>query len=246
MNLNCREVEIEITTKCNNKCFDCNHMCSDYQAPDDLEITTEQLERFFEDTKNRWDKVCIMGGEPLLHSKFLDIIKIASNCKKKYNISQIIVSTNMLPSDFLKELEGAYNIFICHGVRPENYFQKNFIPINIAPIDLKYYNGSIDCQWQYGYGLNAYGLYNCSPAGAIDRVLGMDLGIKDFCNIDKISLANQTISFCKYCGLLIAKKGYNIKKEKFLIEKRTEPIVTNSWSKFFGQYKIHKPTLTKF
>jgi hypothetical protein len=196
MNISCKEVEIEITTKCNTNCYDCNHLCSDYQAPDILEISIDQLINFFEQSIGcdiSWEKVCIIGGEPLLHSNFVNMIDIFAFYKDKIKIPTMSISTNIRSKEvdsLLREISRKHQFFNCYGLSPKNRFQCDFVPINLAPIDIGI-KDKIDCEWKYGFCFSAYGLYNCSPAAAIDRVLGKNLGIKNLNLISKESLYNS-------------------------------------------------------
>ncbi len=69
-----RRVDIEITSKCNQRCKYCNHFSSAGDIDD--ELTTEEWLVFFQELgRNSVMKVCLQGGEPLLRPDFKELVE---------------------------------------------------------------------------------------------------------------------------------------------------------------------------
>lgn len=78
------DITIEITQKCNSNCIFCSS-CSNIDTNIQLELN--DIKRIIKFCKyNNVKQVCISGGEPLLHSDFIDIINYIHSNKIYTNI----------------------------------------------------------------------------------------------------------------------------------------------------------------
>ena len=84
--------EIHLTEHCNLKCRGCFHfspLAEEYFLP--VEIFTKDFERVAELTKSKVGRICLMGGEPLLHPNIEDMCIIA---RKLFPDTDIAILTN--------------------------------------------------------------------------------------------------------------------------------------------------------
>lgn len=102
MKMRFKQVYIEITNKCNLNCPFCpNHLL------EKKEMNLEQIELILNDVKNYTDTVCLhIQGEPLLHSSFMEVVKL---CAK--NNLMINLTTNGLLVNKLLEVLKYYQCF---------------------------------------------------------------------------------------------------------------------------------------
>src|SRR3989339_2051717 len=74
---NFQEIELEITTFCNLKCYNCDR--SIRQAPSVECMSLSQIQKFVRESINlkwKWNKITLLGGEPTLHPQILEIVEI--------------------------------------------------------------------------------------------------------------------------------------------------------------------------
>lgn len=91
-------VNFLITWKCNLRC----RMCNIWKKKEKTEISPEKVEKIFSKKIFRKTKlVKLMGGEPTLHSKFLEIIELLSELLPN---AQKVVSTNAYPYKRMKKV----------------------------------------------------------------------------------------------------------------------------------------------
>lgn len=191
-------VEVELTTICNLKCINCDRRCR--QAPSDEEISVQQIEHFIEETKLTnypWRYVRILGGEPSLHKDFRFILELLL---KGINAPIEVVSNGY---GLAKEIESRITSGIhLKNTRKKDQYQTQFIHQEQTMLekhnltDIKSCSHVDDC----GLGLTRYGFYPCGPGAAIDRVLGLDIGIKKLELVSHENIYAQMRSLCMYCG----------------------------------------------
>lgn len=125
-----------------------------------------------------------------------------------------------------------------------------FTPFNLAPIDTEEYRESYFSKgcWVTSYcgiGLNKYGYYSCSVAGAMDRVIGYDIGIKSLKEVTVDKLKELLDVFCRYCGNFV---DYADNYGDFIprCEKRpfTKNVITKTWVRIYRNYHRKRPRLT--
>lgn len=246
---NLNKIEIDITYDCNLRCKNCARSCS--QAPDTTSVMTiSQIRKFIDESiaySKRWDKIGILGGEPLLHPKLIDICNLLLEYKYRYSPETRIVittsGTGKKVTSMFSEIPEGIEIDNTHKQTP---YQSFFEPFNLAPVDQKrfmlsdYRNGcstTSDC----GLGLNKYGYYVCGVGGSIDRVFGFDIGIKHLPQSQK-ELIKQRVVLCRYCGHFCSRHYVHPENRKMLND---EP-KSKSWIDAYARYHTCRPKLTPY
>lgn len=200
-----RYVEIDITYKCNLKCINCNRSCA--QASSVLEMPLTTIESFVSQSVTRkiiWERIRILGGEPTLHSRFLEIVDCLMEYRRMYNPAvKLVVGTNFYGSRvqrILQQLPASIVLKSTLKTSPTNLFR----PFNVAPVDSRFNQFSDyrcgcriieDC----GLGLTPSGYYMCAVAGGIDRIFNYHLGRPNLPVVSDI-LEDQMAAFCRWCG----------------------------------------------
>lgn len=198
-------IEIDITYKCNLRCTNCNRSCT--QAPSDVEMPLSTIEAFIAQSLERkipWKRIRILGGEPTLHSRFLDIVDRLLAYRQAHNPDvRLVVGTNFYGRRVrrvLKQLPSPIVIKSTLKTSRTNLFR----PFNVAPRDTRYNRFSDytcgcriieDC----GLGLTPSGYYMCAVAGGIDRIFGYHLGRPALPDRSD-DFADQMAVFCPLCG----------------------------------------------
>jgi len=198
-------VEIDITYKCNLKCFNCNRSCG--QAPSKVEISVMAVEAFIAqsvDQKIGWKRIRILGGEPTLHSRFFDIVDRLVQYQQVHNPAvRLVVGTNFhgpRVRAILDNLPPPITIKSTLKTSRTNLFR----PFNVAPVDTLFnrfsdYRGGCRIIEDCGLGVTPSGYYMCAVAGGIDRIFGYHLGRPNLPDPSD-SLRDQMAAFCPLCG----------------------------------------------
>ena len=198
-------IEIDITYKCNLKCINCNRSCA--QAPSDKEMPVAMIEDFIAQSIEKgvdWKRIRILGGEPTLHSRILDIVDLLIRYKNQHNPSvRLVLGTNFFGENVhrvLEKLPPTIHLKSTLKSSRVNFFK----PFNVAPIDTRFHPFSdyaCGCRIieECGLGLTPCGYYACAVAGGIDRIFRYRLG-RDELPDPSDSLVDQMVTFCRLCG----------------------------------------------
>jgi hypothetical protein len=243
-NTNKKMIEIEIVSFCNLGCINCNRSCR--QAPSNEYMSAKQIKKFVDesiDLKWKWERINILGGEPTLHPELFKILKILKKYKEFYPGSDIKIATNGFGKKVNKVLSQ-----LPSWLNPVNTYKKSnmqrFSSYNLAPIDTKKYKNSDFAKgcWiteNCGMGLTRYGYYICGPGASVDRIFGLDIGIKRLSLLKDSELSKQRKELCKYCGIY---KDKNHKDRAWINEEKMSP----AWIKAYKNYKKEKPKLSLY
>ena len=198
-------VEIDITYRCNLKCFNCNRSCT--QAPSREELPVAAVAGFIEESLDQgvqWKRIRLLGGEPTLHSRIFEIVDLLSDYQANHNPNvRLVLGTNFHGRHVRRVLARL----------PENVVLKStlktsrkhlFRPFNMAPCDSVYYRWadfSCGCRIiaECGLGLTPSGYYMCAIAGGINRIFDHNLGRRRLPAADD-SLNDQMAAYCRLCG----------------------------------------------
>jgi len=115
-----QHVQIEITGCCNMKCKHCR---ASNEARKMLSISQiEKIMKFISQVKDNDFRLILSGGEPFLHPKIIDIIKLA----KDYGINSIVITTNssLITDDILMKLDNIEMEFLCIQVSLDSLDEK--------------------------------------------------------------------------------------------------------------------------
>jgi len=220
------DLEMDITYACNLRCKNCNRMCRQKPAPTAF-ISLEAVQRL-KDSGIPVRRLGIVGGEPLLHPRLRDIIRLSTSFAKHVDL----VTNGTIPFDRV-EL----------GLRPEDGVLNSnkgtdytgaFEPINRAPKDFvdeppEFYRKQCEITTRCGRGLTPYGTYYiCPVAGAIDRCFGYNLGLAT--PQELLMQHNQDLQaevFCALCG------HFGVRYLGF--PWTTEEAISPSWASVLGR-----------
>jgi|GEM_PF-544726 len=202
----CQKIEIDITYRCNLKCFNCNRSCT--QAPSSDQMTISQIQRFLDESKKAekyWRTIRISGGEPTLHPDFMEIVNLLTD----YRNSSSPGTTIEVATNGYDPAAGSFLLQVPEGIVVRNSKKKgvqnlDFSSVNIAPCDLPEYkladySNACSIPKFSGIGLTPFGYYPCAVAGGIDRVFGFDLGIKNL-PPDHEEFTDVLRILCRICG----------------------------------------------
>jgi len=239
---NLREVELELTTFCNLKCFNCDR--SVRQAPSGEYMSLSQVRRFIKesiDLKWKWNQITLLGGEPTLHPQILEIVEIIKQYTDLNSNCIVEIATNGCGEQVKKVLKMLPKWISVRSTNKTSIVH-NFCSYNVAPVDLNDYSGSDYSKGCWittacGLGLTRYGYYSCGAGASVDRVFGFDLGIKDLKDVNYRTLKKQKKIICSYCGHY--KKNRNSERVR-------EEIVSSSWGRAYSDYKKKKPVLSEY
>lgn len=177
MNFNRRQdeilktVELEITLRCNNACANCNRLVGIWTPPES-DMTLGQIQTFIDQTKNRYDRlgipldhIRIIGGEPLIHPRFITIyLMLVEQLKKSGLLKKIILVTNgilPIPSEYKDQIE----VIPIPQKRHSNFF--------ISPQDTGLMMTPCDAPWYCGIAVNAFGYFPGGACCSLIRLFGL-------------------------------------------------------------------------
>lgn len=194
-------VQLEITSRCNIGCIQCDRNCGAVPAAADMEIA--QIWKFVEeslDAKKAWGRIDVIGGEPTLHKKLDKILEIIGIYHSKYPHTQIRFSTNGLGEKVNEALKLLPSWIKLRNSSKEGKDQPHKI-YRTAPVDtgVKAVK-ACSVPWRCGLGLTPNGYFPCGAGAALARAFGLDIGIKSFSEVNPFSIKRQMIQLCKYCG----------------------------------------------
>lgn len=236
---NTHMVEIEITTACNLGCFNCDR--SSGQAVSTERMTVAQIRKFVDESiaqNHKWTRIKILGGEPTLHS---DLIAILTELKRYkdtvYSGCVIWVYSNGYGAKVDEVIERLPPWVKIQNTAKESRLQ-DFSAYNIAPIDLDEYRDSdftkaCDITEGCGVGLTRYGFYLCGAGASVDRVFGLDVGIKCVRDLTRDNLFAQRAILCSRCG-------------HFHTFRAGLQQTSKSWQEAYERYHQRRPELTLY
>lgn len=235
---NLHMIEIEITTLCNVRCYNCDRSCQ--QAASDERMTIDQIRRFVDESIKlgwKWNWIKVLGGEPTLHPDLLPILEELGRYKKAYKGCVVEIVTNGFANstkETLKKMPGW--VRICNTGKTSRV--QDFDAYNVAPIDSQGFDRQramkacwiTDC---YGVGFTRYGFYQCGAGASIDRVFGYGVGIRRLEDLKAGLLAKQRSVLCALCGHLCP------------IQTREEK-TSASWQRAYERYGASRPPLALY
>ena len=198
------EIEIDITFMCNLKCFNCDRSCTQAVSNEHMEVS--KIEDFIKESveKNKkWNRIRILGGEPLIHPQVEEIVDLLREYKEQRNKEvKLELVTNGFGEKVQRMIEILSPKIYIKNTNKTERFQEKFEPFNMAPVDNKRniltdYKNACWITSYCGIGMNVNGYYQCAVAGGIDRVMKKNEGLKEYPKSTK-ELEKQMIDICKY------------------------------------------------
>lgn len=235
--INTNQIEIELTTKCNMHCYQCNRSCR--QMPSNEHISLEQLEYFIEQSiayRKKWRCIRVLGGEPTLHPQIFDACSMLIKYKNLHSpFTKITIITNGAGKKVKEVLSTLPEIIFIENSNKKQDLHTDFSTYNVAPVDMEKYNkAEINfskgcCILTYsGLALTRYGYYACGPGASIDRIMNLNLAISDIKGLTRKNLKRQLGAMCKYCG------HFKAQSEEIYAHEYISPTWATAYSEFNG------------
>jgi hypothetical protein len=189
----------------------------------------------------KWTLLRIMGGEPTTHPDLFAILDELIAYKKHFSPETVLrLETNGCGDEVAKALARMPPEITILSTDKTTPHQEFFYPVNYAPLDLKEFRNadfSNACKNKQvcGMGFTPYGYYVCGTAGAIDRVFGFDIGMKQLPRVGE-QMLEQTKALCGYCGFF----------RKMTKRAKEGERTTNSWREALRKYKHDRPALSLY
>lgn len=239
---NFNEIELEITTFCNLKCYNCDRSCR--QAPSDEYMSIDQIEKFVNESIElnwEWKQISLLGGEPTLHPEIFKIVEVLKKYYDFHPSCRFEIATNGC-GEKVKGVIKKLPAWLIVRSTDKTSIIHDFCSYNVAPIDIEKYKNSDFTKGCWittacGLGLTRYGYYACGAGASVDRVFGFDIGVKSLKQINKLDFKMQKEKLCRYCGHY--KKNYNTKRIQ-------QEVVSETWGKAYSDYRTKKPKLSEY
>jgi hypothetical protein len=233
---------IDITLKCNLSCSSCDRAVG--LAPSDASISVEAVERFVReslDERRRWQRISLAGGEPTLHPELDRILRALARYREFHPKCIVRILTNGHGERVRGVLTNLPTWVTVKNSEKEPGKQR-FRTFNMAPVDadaLRTDDFSRGCfVIEYcGMALTRHGYYCCAQASCIDRVFGIDLGLKSLSSATAAAMREQRARLCRYCGYY----KYNYREDRSGTQE-TSP----SWRDALERYRKDPPRLTLY
>ena len=164
-----KKVELNITLKCNLACPDCNRLCNLMEleremTPDEVALMVARLRA----EGKKLIRTKVVGGEPTVHPKFLEICEVLSDGCKDGTVGAVTINTNGTLIDRFPNLPPGIRFKWSKPV------VKKHIPVLWSPKDLGMESlGPCSMPKRCGFSLDAHGWLPCSVAIPITRLFGM-------------------------------------------------------------------------
>ncbi len=195
-------VQLEITSRCNIGCVQCDRNCGAVPPAQDMSIA--QVWKFVEESlalKKAWDRIDIIGGEPTLHPKLAAIFEVIKIYKNQYPHCKIRFSTNglgekvaeglaVVPAEWVKIRNSGKE----GKDQPHDAYR--YAPVDAGCKDIR----ACSIPWRCGLGLTVNGYFPCGAGASLARTFGIDIGIKRLSDVTPDAIKKQMIKLCKYCG----------------------------------------------
>jgi hypothetical protein len=213
-------------------------------------MSLNQIDKFVSESislKVKWEKIGVLGGEPMLHPDILGILDILLSYKETHSPSSLIeITTSGYGTDVKNAIAAVPNGVEINNTHKQDAYQEKFEPFNVAPQDqckfcLSDFRNGCSTTKDCGLGLNVYGYYPCGPGGGIDRVMGFDIGLKHIPRLHD-EIFPQMEQLCRFCGHFCSRH--------FIPKEKRDTIIgspmSKSWKKAYAAFQKNKPTLTKY
>jgi hypothetical protein len=233
-------IQLEITTKCNLRCPNCDRNCA--TAPSDECMTAAQVGRFVKESldwhtklDHSWNRIDILGGEPTLHPELDKILALLHDYKKAVPKCKMRFTTNGTGRRVRKRLAKLPKWLKVRNSAKEKG-KPDFEAANLAPAD-KDINRVQACSipWRCGLALTRYGYYLCGAGASISRVFGIDVAMPSLDDLTLEALRRQQAQLCRLCG-----------HSRSTMEKTQEQKTSKSWQQAFDSYAKSKPVLETY
>jgi hypothetical protein len=210
-------IDINITYTCDMACSHCNRFLD--VSPSDMGMTLEQIDTFVSESVaagRRWNRICITGGEPILHPQALEIAEKIAAYKREFSPDTLILfmTNDVDPTDEKKRLLALLPPeIVVHGSKKDTV-RYDHKPMTVAPGDVLAdadvdFSNACYLTEKCGVGLDAKGNYHCAVAAAIDRLHGLNLR-RDALPPTTDAMVDLMNEYCKRCGMFLWSRGLSV------------------------------------
>lgn len=222
-------LEINVTDDCQLRCKQCNRLC-DVAARANY-ILISAIEKMCSEIP-RMKRICIAGGEPMMHPAIEEIINII---KTADIADEILLLTNGVSlASYSDSLGEKYGITVWNSSKKSKP-PKHTLLTTVAPVDLNLYGikdpKQCDILKRCGLGYSSDGYYPCCISAAIGRIFGIH-GAGSFSKLTEEKYNELIDQTCRYCGY------YLTSEENTVLPKFDYPegIMTVSWFEALNKY----------
>lgn len=240
-----RALELDITYVCNMACLQCNRGLGVLSGKDAVSVA--QIQKLLDQLlmmDRPFDKIRILGGEPTLHPdlhEILDLLLVYKNKVKDCVVTLWSHGYGKRVQENLAKLPKWLEVQI--SPKLPRVGGDGFEAFLAAPID---YSEKHDSNYaeactyigpgKCGVGFTPYGIYACPVQGAIDRLISLDIGIKNANDINTETFKIQCEKLCGYCGHFLTDNGITLPTDT----------VSPTWETLVEKNCRKKPTISKF
>jgi hypothetical protein len=165
-------LEMQILLACNWNC----HACDQFSNLPSISwvrkatMTLNQVERFCEEMRTvdgYIGRIRVLGGEPTLHPKFVEICEMLRKLKDEGHAYVIEVVTNGSKKEKYREVKDIVKVRVSGQGDKEKHHTANLVQ---TPIELGYRGKICSVPWHCGISLNYYGYFPCSSGAGLARL----------------------------------------------------------------------------
>ena len=194
-------VEWDITTRCNLNCLNCDRLCG-HRADADFDISdVDGMLKGFESIGVR--RIRIMGGEPVHHPRFVQLMTAISEWAESHPDVEIVVYTNGVSPP-----AGGFGGIGVRNTGKTSRVNRGFDPIMVAPADIGVEADFSKGCWitrDCGMGVGPDGLvYPCAAGAAIAIARGLGIGM-EIEDISEEGFRAQREVLCRLCGHFLSR-----------------------------------------
>lgn len=219
-----KSILIDITNSCINKCANCMRFCQLNNNPYFMNL--HDVKNAIDSLDNWNGQISIMGGEPLLHPFFKEIMKyLQTKYKKKYGFFRYPISDiydyalNTMPDnngklrlftsvpkqfyDYFEDIDDTFHSLRCNDhSNHTNHFTTMVYYKDLGISDEEFIKQSKNC-WvnnDCGAVINNHGAFFCEMAGAMDMLYDGNTGFKVQKDWWKETSYQKQMYWCQFCG----------------------------------------------
>lgn len=240
-----KHIELEINTACDLACFACDRMSDVTTAPN---MTVHQVKLFVEESLDlawKWERIRLLGGEPTLHPRFLDIVGLLESYRVYYPDVFLQVLTNGLGKSAKYRQYCLDNRISLHaeqkqvGAQPSWFNNTRIVPVDrdpdVGPLPPCGIFGIHGC----GIGLTRHGYFLDGAGAAVARVAGYDVGVMHLKDVTMESMEEQAKVLCRVCGHWNPLDGPVTTRPV----KETGQVTGKFWTDAIAKYNTDRPKL---